>query len=330
MTEKLEKTEQEWREELDAERFHILREKGTEPPFTGAYTHSKADGIYRCGACGAELFSSDTKFDSGTGWPSFTEPAVADAVELHEDRSLGMVRTEVNCARCGGHLGHVFPDGPGPGRPALLHQLAVARSGRERSIFVSQTIEFPSGELRVLQPEESAELPDDGPVEWAPLAPYWSVLWRSGVELARELDGEELSGLRVVELGCGLAVPSLAAARAGAEVLATDTDAEALELVAQNARTNDAHVETAVVDWAQPDELVSRAPFDLVLAADVLYERASVALLLSLLPQLGPEVWLADPGRPAADAFLEEARSRHWGVETRVRDVVQIHRLQLG
>ena len=180
----------------------------------------------------------------------------------------------------------------------------------------------------MLQPEESAELPDDGPVEWAPLAPYWSVLWRSGVELARELDGEELSGLHVVELGCGLAVPSLAAARAGAEVLATDTDAEALELVAQNARRNDAHIETAVVDWAQPDKLVSRAPFDLVLAADVLYERASVALLLSLLPRLAPEVWLADPGRPAADAFLEAAR-RLWRVETRVRDVVQIHRLQL-
>src|SRR5687768_18525719 len=90
MTEKLEKTEQEWREELSPERFHILREKGTEPPFTGAYTHSKIDGMYRCGACGAELFSSDSKFDSGTGWPSFTEPAVADAVELHPDNSHGM------------------------------------------------------------------------------------------------------------------------------------------------------------------------------------------------------------------------------------------------
>jgi predicted nicotinamide N-methyase len=180
----------------------------------------------------------------------------------------------------------------------------------------------------VLQPEESADLPDDGPVEWAPLAPYWSVLWRSGVELARELDGEELSDLRVVELGCGLAVPGIAAARAGAVVLATDSDAEALELVAQNARANGVSVETAVVDWAEPDELISRAPFDLVLAADVLYERASVALLLSLLPRLGPEVWLADPGRPAADAFLEEAR-RRWRVETVVRDVVQIHRLQL-
>jgi predicted nicotinamide N-methyase len=180
----------------------------------------------------------------------------------------------------------------------------------------------------VLQPEESAELPDNGAVEWAPLAPYWSVLWRSGVELARELDGEELDGLRVVELGCGLAVPGIAAARAGAEVLATDSDVEALELVAQNARANGVGVETAVVDWAEPDDLISRAPFDLVLAADVLYERASVALLLSLLPRLGPEVWLADPGRPAADAFLAEAR-RRWRVETVVRDVVQIHRLQL-
>ncbi len=112
MTEKLDKTDQEWREELTPERFHVLREKGTEPPFTGAYTHSKADGMYRCGACGAELFSSDTKFDSGTGWPSFTEPALADAVELHPDDSHGMVRTEVRSVHGDSHLGHVFPDGP--------------------------------------------------------------------------------------------------------------------------------------------------------------------------------------------------------------------------
>jgi predicted nicotinamide N-methyase len=194
--------------------------------------------------------------------------------------------------------------------------------------LVTQPIELPSGELRLLQPAYAAELPDDGPVEWAPIAPYWAVLWRSGVALARELDGEELGGLRVVELGCGLAVPSIVAARAGAEVLATDSDNEALELVVQNARANDVELDAATIDWAQPEDLIKRGPFDLVLAADVLYERAGVALLLKLLPRLGPETWLADPGRPAAAAFLEQARSR-WSVETRERGVVQIHRLRL-
>jgi predicted nicotinamide N-methyase len=192
--------------------------------------------------------------------------------------------------------------------------------------LVSESIELPSGELRVLQPSDSAELPDDGAVEWAPIAPYWSVLWRSGVALARELDGEPLAGLRVVELGCGLAVPSIVAARAGAQVLATDSDAEALVLATRNAEANGVEIETQRVDWARPVGLVARVPFDLVLAADVLYERQAVAPLLDLLPRLAPRVWLADPGRPAAGAFLEAAE-RLWTIETTTRGVVGIHRL---
>ena len=192
--------------------------------------------------------------------------------------------------------------------------------------LVMQRIDLPDGELRLLQPEEAAELPDTGAVEWAPIAPYWAVLWRSGVALARELAGVRLRGRRVVELGCGLAVPSLAAARGGAKVLATDADAEALELVARNGHANDLRVETIRADWSEPDALLGKAPFDLVLASDVLYERQSVAPLLSLLPLLAPEAWLADPGRPAADAFLEQARGR-WQVETTTRGVVQLHKI---
>jgi predicted nicotinamide N-methyase len=195
--------------------------------------------------------------------------------------------------------------------------------------LVEQSIELPRGPLRLLQPEESAALPDDGAVEWAPVAAYWSVLWRSGVALARELESRPLAGLKVVELGCGLAVPSIAAARGGAAVLATDACPEALALAGRNAQVNDVRIETATVDWAEPAELVGRAPFDLVLAADVLYERASVAPLLSLLPRLAPEAWVADPGRPAADAFVQEAGKR-WPVETRVRGVVRLHRLKLA
>jgi peptide-methionine (R)-S-oxide reductase len=109
---KIEKTDAQWREELTPEQYAVLRRQATEPPFTGKYALTKDEGVFKCAGCGAELFSSDTKFDSGSGWPSFTEPAVAEAVELREDVSHGMVRTEVVCARCGGHLGHVFDDGP--------------------------------------------------------------------------------------------------------------------------------------------------------------------------------------------------------------------------
>jgi peptide-methionine (R)-S-oxide reductase len=112
MTTEITKTDAQWREELTPEQYEVLRKAGTERAFTGRYWDSHDDGVYRCAGCGAELFDSQTKFESGSGWPSFTEPKLAEAVELRSDDSLGMRRTEVVCKRCGGHLGHVFDDGP--------------------------------------------------------------------------------------------------------------------------------------------------------------------------------------------------------------------------
>jgi peptide-methionine (R)-S-oxide reductase len=114
MTTKVNKTDAEWREQLDPERYAVLREKGTERPFTGVYNDCKDPGVYRCAGCGAELFRSDDKFDSGTGWPSFTRPAGDESVDTEDDRAFFMRRTEVLCSNCGGHLGHVFDDGPAP------------------------------------------------------------------------------------------------------------------------------------------------------------------------------------------------------------------------
>jgi peptide-methionine (R)-S-oxide reductase len=114
MSDKVEMPESDWRERLSPEQYHVLREKGTERAFTGRYWDTKSPGVYRCAACGEELFDSGTKYDSGSGWPSFTRPIEGGRVEEHADRSHGTIRTEVTCRRCGSHLGHVFDDGPAP------------------------------------------------------------------------------------------------------------------------------------------------------------------------------------------------------------------------
>jgi predicted nicotinamide N-methyase len=193
--------------------------------------------------------------------------------------------------------------------------------------------------LQVLRPRDTEALLDEHAFEHEEYLPYWAELWPSGVALARRVAAHSLRGARVLELGCGLGLPSLAAALAGGRVLATDWSPQAIELLEENAERNDAALETALVDWARPDAIVARAPWDLVLAADVLYERRNVAPLLDLLPRLvasdsgdeasgrgSAEVWLADPGRaPAGEllAGLAEGWTRHDEAEGRVT----VHRL---
>jgi len=131
-TREITKTDDDWQKELTPAQYQVLRRAGTEPAFTGQYWDCHDDGTYRCAACGAELFDASTKFESGTGWPSFTEPMVADAVELRSDPSHGVQRTEVVCRRCGGHLGHVFDDGPGTnGQRYCINSLSLDLAPRD-------------------------------------------------------------------------------------------------------------------------------------------------------------------------------------------------------
>ena len=163
----------------------------------------------------------------------------------------------------------------------------------------------PGRELAVLRPRDSEALLDEHAFEEDEFMPYWAELWPSGVALARAIAARSLRGARVLELGCGLGLPSLAAALGGGRVVATDWSPAAMDLLADNAQRNGARLELEVVRWEAPDTLLARAPWDLVLAADVIYEERNVGVLAELLPRLGGEVLLADPGRPALEDFLE-------------------------
>lgn len=132
MTERIKRSDEEWKKTLPPEKYRVLRKKGTEVPFTGKYLHNEKRGVYKCAGCGAELFPSDTKFDSGSGWPSFYAPVDRESVDTEKDNALGMSRTEILCSRCGGHLGHVFDDGPNPtGLRYCVNSLALDFEGKK-------------------------------------------------------------------------------------------------------------------------------------------------------------------------------------------------------
>ncbi len=180
--------------------------------------------------------------------------------------------------------------------------------------LVEASVVLPGRTLTILRPRSAEALLDEEAFEHEEFLPYWAELWGSGEELSEEVAERDVAGLRVLELGCGLALPSLAAAVGGARVLATDWSPDAIELVRENARRNGLQLESEIVRWSEPRSLVERAPWDIVLAADVLYERRNVDELLELLPSLGTHVLLADPGRPHAKGFFERAAGA-WEIE---------------
>ena len=205
------------------------------------------------------------------------------------------------------------------------------RAGEAHDDLVEEVVPLERGELRVLRPRDSEALLDEDAFEHEEYLPYWAELWPSGVALARDVSRRSLRGARTLELGCGLGLPSIAAALAGGRVLATDWAPDAIAMTERNAERSGAKFETLVCDWARPDAILSRAPWDLVLAADVLYERRNVAQLTDLLPRLvdgSGEILLADPGRVLAEEFLERAEE-HFSLRTTNHGHVMIHRLLL-
>ena len=200
--------------------------------------------------------------------------------------------------------------------------------------FVAERVSLPGGEIEVVRPRDAEALLSEDAFENEEFLPYWAELWTSGVALAHDLARRSLRGARTLELGCGLAVPSIAAARSGGRVLATDWSPDAVAAAADNAARNGAELETLVCDWAAPEALLERAPFQLVLASDVLYEQRNVDQLLDLLPRLVDErgrILLADPGRAPSDRFLESARAGFEVITTMSPRFprVAIHRLRL-
>jgi predicted nicotinamide N-methyase len=175
--------------------------------------------------------------------------------------------------------------------------------------LVEETVVLAGRDLAVLRPRDSEALLDEQAFEHEEYLPYWAELWPSGLALAKRIAGRALRGARTLELGCGLALPSMAAALAGGRVLATDWAPHAIELLRENAQRNDIELRAQRVDWADPDAIVAAAPWDVILGADLLYERRNADALLALLPRLASpatDIWIADPGRPPAKRFLEE------------------------
>jgi predicted nicotinamide N-methyase len=198
---------------------------------------------------------------------------------------------------------------------------------------VSERIALPGGEVELARPRDAEALLSEEAFEREEFLPYWAELWASGLALAHDLSMRSLRGKRTLELGCGLGLPSIAAARAGGRVLATDWSPDALRATAENAARNGVAVETLLCSWAEPAAIVERAPWDLVLASDVLYERRNADQLLVLLPRLVDErgrVLIADPGRAPAADFLERMQSDWHVVTTASRRAprVSIHRLR--